>query len=124
VKFKSEIINRRQETCSYYKSTFRSIKISYNGPLKTIVEAEPNTELEPTLNVIGNVSQSTSILMNGEDDSQSAIRQQAFLLEQRLTEDHPDHTLITSLTWDTYSVFVAVVFRIWTYRAICTTRFA
>jgi pimeloyl-ACP methyl ester carboxylesterase len=53
-------------------------------------------ELEPTLNVIGNVSQSTSILMmNGENDSQSNV-QQAFLLEQRLTEvNHPDHTLIT-----------------------------
>jgi uncharacterized protein len=53
-------------------------------------------ELEPTLDIIGNVSQSTSILvMNGENDSQSNV-QQAFLLEQRLTEvNHPDHTLIT-----------------------------
>jgi hypothetical protein len=33
--------------------------------------------------------------MNGENDSQSTV-QQAFLLEQRLTEvNHPDHTLIT-----------------------------
>jgi uncharacterized protein len=53
-------------------------------------------ELEPTLNVIGNVSESTDILiMNGENDTQTPV-QQAFLLEQRLTEvDHPDHTLIT-----------------------------
>jgi uncharacterized protein len=53
-------------------------------------------ELEPTLSFIGNVSNSTDILMmNGENDSQSTV-QQAFLLEQRLTEvNHPDHTLIT-----------------------------
>jgi pimeloyl-ACP methyl ester carboxylesterase len=55
-----------------------------------------HAELEPNLNVIGNVSESTDILMmNGENDSQSTV-QQAFLLEQRLTEvNHPDHTLIT-----------------------------
>src|SRR5918996_1151138 len=55
-----------------------------------------HAELEPNLSVIGNVSESTSILMmNGENDSQSTV-QQAFLLEQRLTEvNHPDHTLIT-----------------------------
>jgi uncharacterized protein len=53
-------------------------------------------ELEPTLNVIDNVSESTDILMmNGENDTQTPV-QQAFLLEQRLTEvNHPDHTLIT-----------------------------
>jgi uncharacterized protein len=53
-------------------------------------------ELEPTLSFMGNVSNSTDILMmNGENDSQSTV-QQAFLLEQRLTEvNHPDHTLIT-----------------------------
>jgi pimeloyl-ACP methyl ester carboxylesterase len=53
-------------------------------------------ELEPTLSFIGNVSNSTDILMmNGENHSQSTV-QQAFLLEQRLTEvNHPDHTLIT-----------------------------
>ena len=53
-------------------------------------------ELEPTLSAIGNVSDSTDILiMNGENDTQTPI-QQAFLLEQRLTEvNHPDHTLIT-----------------------------
>jgi uncharacterized protein len=55
-----------------------------------------HAELEPTLDIIGNVSESTDILMmNGENDSQSTV-QQAFLLEQRLTEvNHPDHTLIT-----------------------------
>jgi pimeloyl-ACP methyl ester carboxylesterase len=55
-----------------------------------------HAELEPTLSVIGNVSDSTDILiMNGENDTQTPV-QQAFLLEQRLTViNHPDHTLIT-----------------------------
>jgi uncharacterized protein len=53
-------------------------------------------ELESTLSVIDSVSESTDILMmNGENDTQTPV-QQAFLLEQRLTEaNHPDHTLIT-----------------------------
>lgn len=48
--------------------------------------------LIPTLNIVGNVSKSTGILiLNGESPVQ-----QAFLLQQRLTEvNHPDHTLIT-----------------------------
>jgi hypothetical protein len=52
--------------------------------------------LEPTLGIIGNVSSATSILMlNGENDSQTPV-QQAFLLQQRLTNvNHPDHMLIT-----------------------------
>ena len=52
--------------------------------------------LIPILSIIGNVSKSTGILMlNGENDSQTPV-QQAFLLQQRLTEaKHPDHTLIT-----------------------------
>ncbi len=50
----------------------------------------------PTLSIIGNVSKSTGILLlNGENDSQTPV-QQAFLLQQRLTEvNHPDHSLIT-----------------------------
>jgi uncharacterized protein len=50
----------------------------------------------PTLSIIGNVSKSTGILiLNGEIDSDTPI-QQAFLLQQRLTEvNHPDHKLIT-----------------------------
>jgi uncharacterized protein len=52
--------------------------------------------LEPTLNIIGNVSKSTGILiLTGENDTQTPV-QQAFLLQQRLTDvNHPDHTLIT-----------------------------
>jgi pimeloyl-ACP methyl ester carboxylesterase len=52
--------------------------------------------LEPTLSIIGNISSASNILiLNGENDSQTPV-QQAFLLQQRLTElNHPDHTLIT-----------------------------
>ena len=52
--------------------------------------------LVPNLGIIGNVSKSTGILiLNGENDSQTPI-QEAFLLQQRLTDvNHPDHTLIT-----------------------------
>jgi uncharacterized protein len=52
--------------------------------------------LIPTLNIIGNVSNSTSILLlNGENDTDTPV-QQAFLFQQRLTDlKHPDHTLIT-----------------------------
>lgn len=52
--------------------------------------------LIPTLSIIGNVSKSIGILiLNGEIDSDTPV-QQAFLLQQRLTEvNHPDHTLIT-----------------------------
>jgi uncharacterized protein len=52
--------------------------------------------LEPTLNIIGNVPSTTSILIQqGQNDSQTPI-QQAFLLQQKLTDvGHPDHILIT-----------------------------
>jgi hypothetical protein len=52
--------------------------------------------LIPNLGIIGNISKSTGILiLNGENDSQTPV-QQAFLLQQRLTEvNHPDHTLVT-----------------------------
>ena len=52
--------------------------------------------LIPTLSIIGNVSKSTGILiLNGENESLTPV-QQAFLLQQRLTEvNPPDHTLIT-----------------------------
>jgi uncharacterized protein len=52
--------------------------------------------LTPNLDIIGKVPSDTSILIQqGKNDSQTPI-QQAFLLEQELTEvRHPDHTLIT-----------------------------
>jgi uncharacterized protein len=50
----------------------------------------------PTLDIIDKVPSDTSILIQqGKNDSQTPI-QQAFLLQQELTEvRHPDHTLIT-----------------------------
>jgi uncharacterized protein len=52
--------------------------------------------LEPTLSIIGNVPLATSILiLQGENDTQTPV-QQAFLLQQKLTDvRHPDHILIT-----------------------------
>ena len=52
--------------------------------------------LNSTLSIIGNVPSTTGILiLHGLNDSGSRV-QQAFLLQQRLTElNHPDHTLIT-----------------------------
>ena len=52
--------------------------------------------LKSTLSIISNISSTTGILiLHGQNDSGSRI-QQAFLLQQRLTElNHPDHTLIT-----------------------------
>jgi uncharacterized protein len=52
--------------------------------------------LKPTLNIIGNVSASTGILLlHGQNDTNSPV-QHAFMLQQKLTElNHPDHTLIT-----------------------------
>ena len=53
-------------------------------------------DLIPTLSIIGNVPKSIGILLlNGENDSLTPV-QQAFMLQQRLTDvKHPDHTLIT-----------------------------
>lgn len=55
-----------------------------------------NQKILPNLSIIGNISKYTSILIiNGENDSQTTV-QQAFLLQQRLTDvEYPNHTLIT-----------------------------
>ena len=52
--------------------------------------------LQPNLNIIGNISSNTSILiLQGENDTQTPV-EQAFLLQQKLTDvRHSDHTLIT-----------------------------
>jgi pimeloyl-ACP methyl ester carboxylesterase len=54
------------------------------------------SEMPTNLSFIGNVSNSTGILiLNGENDAQTPV-QQAFLLHQRLNEvNHTDNTLIT-----------------------------
>ena len=52
--------------------------------------------LEPNLDIIGNVSSSTGILiLQGENETQTPV-EQPFLLQEKLTDiRHPDHTLIT-----------------------------
>ncbi|MBA3750517.1 MAG: alpha/beta fold hydrolase [Nitrosopumilus sp.] len=53
-------------------------------------------ESQVNLDIISNITKNTSILLlKGENDTQTPV-EQAFLLEQKLTElDHPDHILIT-----------------------------
>src|SRR5688500_17457810 len=69
-------------------------KCSFEGGCPIWLNSHAN--LEPNLSIVGNIPNSTSILiLHGENDSQAPI-QQSFLLEQRLTEvNYPDHTLIT-----------------------------
>lgn len=57
---------------------------------------ESLSSMIPNLSIIGNVSNSTGILiLHGENDSLTPV-QEALLLQQRLTDvNHPDHTLIT-----------------------------
>ena len=75
-------------------TAFNSFKCNSHGPCPLWWRSV--SSLMPNLSIIGNVSKSTSILiLNGENDSQTPV-EQAFLLQQRLTEvNHPDHTLIT-----------------------------
>jgi uncharacterized protein len=69
-------------------------KCSFQGGCPIWLNSHDN--LEPNLSIVGNIPNSTSVLiLHGQNDSQAPI-QQSFLLEQRLTEvNHPDHTLIT-----------------------------
>ncbi len=75
-------------------TSFNSSKCNLLGPCPAWWESV--SSLVPNLSIIGNISKSTDVLLlNGENDSQTPV-QQAFLLQQRLTElNHPDHTLIT-----------------------------
>jgi pimeloyl-ACP methyl ester carboxylesterase len=68
-------------------------KCSFEGACPIWLNSHVN--LEPNLSIVGNIPNSTSVLiLHGENDSQAPI-QQSFLLQQRLTEvNHPDHTLI------------------------------
>jgi hypothetical protein len=80
---------------TYEKLTaFNSSKCNSLGPCPLWWKSV--SSLIPNLSIIGNVAKSTSILiLNGQNDSQTPV-EQAFLLQQRLTEvNHPDHTLIT-----------------------------
>ena len=75
-------------------TSFKSLKCNDIGVCPVLWKSLSSSI--PNLNTIGNVSKSTGILiLNGENDSQTPV-QQAFLLQQRLTDvNHPDHTLIT-----------------------------
>jgi predicted transcriptional regulator len=42
VSYKLEIIEGKR--IAYYKSTFRSIRVNFEGPLETKIEAEPNLD--------------------------------------------------------------------------------
>jgi len=78
------------------KATIREIHSKCSTPTLCPAYVRSLLNLNSTLSIIGNVSSSTGILMlHGQNDSGSPV-QQAFLLQQRLTElNHPDHTLIT-----------------------------
>ena len=75
-------------------TSFKSLKCNQPGVCPVLWRSMSN--LTTNLGIIGNVSKSTGILiLNGENDTQTPV-QQAFLLQQRLTDvNHPDHTLIT-----------------------------
>jgi uncharacterized protein len=75
-------------------TAFNSSKCNSLGPCPLWWKSV--SSLTPNLRIIGNLSKSTSILvLNGENDSQTPV-EQAFLLQQRLTQvNHADHTLIT-----------------------------
>jgi uncharacterized protein len=98
--FGTESINIEKELkpllMKVYKNltSFNSSECNLLGPCPAWWESV--SSLVPNLSIIGNISKSTDVLiLNGENDSQTPV-QQAFLLQQRLTElNHPDHTLIT-----------------------------
>jgi uncharacterized protein len=75
-------------------TSFKSLKCNHPGVCPVLWKSL--FSMTPNLSIIGNVSKSTGILiLNGENDTQTPV-QQAFLLQQKLTDvNHPDHTLIT-----------------------------
>jgi dienelactone hydrolase len=96
---KDGILNIDKELKPWLLNTFESLapyptgKCTSLEPCYTWIKSV--FALQPILSVIGNLSSNSILILNGENDSQSPV-QQAFLLQQRLTEvNHPDHTLIT-----------------------------
>ncbi len=79
-----------------FEKAFEGSKFDVSSGLPCPIYLKSLLNLQPTLSIIGNVSHSTSILiLHGQNDSGSRV-QQAFLLQQKLTElNHPDHILIT-----------------------------
>ncbi len=65
-------------------TAFNLLKCNYVGICPILMRSLDN--MIPNLSIIGNVSKTTGILLlNGENDSQTPV-QQAFLLQQRITE--------------------------------------
>ena len=81
---------------SAYKATIGEIHSKCEMPSLCPIYFKSVVGLKPTLNIMGNVSASTGILLlHGQNDTNSPV-QHAFMLQQKLTElNHPDHTLIT-----------------------------
>ena len=83
------------------EADFESALVVRPGEKCTNISACPiwlksHSALEPTLSIIGNVSNSTGILIQQNGNDTQTPLQQAFLLQQRLIDvNHPDHTLIT-----------------------------
>jgi hypothetical protein len=79
-----------------FKKVFEGTKCDILSGQPCPIYLKSLINLQPTLNVVGNISNSTSILiLHGQNDSGSRV-QLAFLLQQRLTElNHHYHTLIT-----------------------------
>jgi pimeloyl-ACP methyl ester carboxylesterase len=79
-----------------YKNETASNLLTCNQPGVCPILLRSLDSMTPNLSIIGNISKSTGILiLNGENDTQTPV-QQAFLMQQRLTDvNHPDHTLIT-----------------------------
>jgi uncharacterized protein len=75
-------------------TSFKSLNCNQPGVCPVLWKSLSN--LTTNLGIIGNISKSTGVLiLNGENDTQTPV-QQAFLLQQRLTDvNHLDHTLIT-----------------------------
>ena len=77
---------------------FKWLHSKCNNIFGCVIWARSEFNIEPNLSIIGNVSKSTGVrILNGENDSQTPV-QQAFLLQQRLTEvNHPDYTFHTAM---------------------------
>ena len=106
------LVNKFSNNTGYYISIdkqlkpelvkfFESFSVVMPGKKCMSLESCPiwfnsHNALEPNSSIIENVPPSTSILiLQGENDSQTPL-QQAFVLQQILTDKrHPDHTLIT-----------------------------
>ncbi len=96
------LININNELKPILQNKFQSMSVVTNsercdvlkGPCPIWVNSQYS--LTPNLDIIGKVSTHISILiLQGENDTDTPI-EQAFLLQQKLTElEHPDHTLIT-----------------------------